>query len=108
MVLKSGVRCSAKQQEATQAVAIEMCNDVAQELEEVVHNIKNNMADWKQNWSQLHHAKGALKLLQEHRHLVMGDTVTELTTLIDSLRGSNAPRTPDLHLVLDRLSTQHL
>ena len=102
---KFGVRCSAKQQEATQAVAIEMCNDVAQELEEVVHNIKNNMADWKQNWSQLHHAKGALMLLQEHRHLAMGDTVTELTTLIDSLRGSNAPRTPDLHVVLDRLLT---
>ena len=104
-VSKFGVRCSTKQQEATQDVGIEICNEVAQELEEVAHNIKNDMADWKHNWSQLHHAKGALMLLEGHRNLAIGDIVTELITLIDSLRGTNAPRTPDLHVVLDRLLT---
>ena len=102
---KFGVRCSSKQQEATQDVGIEICNDVALELEEVVNKIRNNIVDWKQKWSQLHHAKGALMLLEGHCNLAIGDKASELSALIDSLRNVNAPPSSDLHAVLDQLWT---
>ena len=101
--LKFGVRCSTKQQETAQCIGKEVCNDVAQELEEVVNRVQNDTADWQQVWSQLHRAKGALMLLRGHCEQGVGDKVTKLTTLINSLRNVDAPPKSDLQMVLDQL-----
>ena len=104
---KFGVRCSTKEQEAAQFMGKEVSNDVAQELEEVATNIQNmdNTTDWKHIWSQLHHAKGALMLLGNHCEQSTDTkvTITDLITLIDSLRNVDVTPKADLQVVLDRL-----